>query len=90
MQIADDRKIAAYMADVFPTPMSDAVASYWGRTRSLGTTTAYRSGVYVPNVASQRVLEKCGYEREGRLRNAVIKNGEVLDAPAGSNKRAQP
>lgn len=36
--------------------------------------------MYVPNVASQRVLEKCGYEREGRVRNAVIKNGEVLDA----------
>lgn len=36
--------------------------------------------VYVPNRASQRVLEKCGYEAEGILRRAIVKNGEVLDA----------
>jgi RimJ/RimL family protein N-acetyltransferase len=33
-----------------------------------------------PNVASQRVLEKCNYQRQGLMRNAVIKNAEVLDA----------
>jgi [ribosomal protein S5]-alanine N-acetyltransferase len=38
------------------------------------------SAVYAPNVASRRVLEKCGYQREGLMRNAIIKNGEVLDA----------
>ena len=66
---------------------------YWGRgiaTAACRAMTDYafdrhalrriEASVYVPNVASQRVLEKCGYEREGRPRNAVIKNGEVLDA----------
>lgn len=38
------------------------------------------SKVYAPNVASMRVLERCGFRREGLLRNAVIKHGEVLDA----------
>jgi len=37
------------------------------------------SGVFSFNTASQRVLEKCGFEREAVLRNAVIKNGKVCD-----------
>ena len=36
--------------------------------------------VYAPNVASMRVLEKCGYVREGLMRKAIIKRGEILDA----------
>ena len=35
--------------------------------------------VYVPNVASQRVLEKNGFVREGVQRNAVFKNGRIWD-----------
>jgi [ribosomal protein S5]-alanine N-acetyltransferase len=66
---------------------------YWGRgiaTAACGALTRYaferhglrriEAAVYAPNVASHRVLEKCGYQREGRVRNAVIKNDEVLDA----------
>lgn len=34
---------------------------------------------YATNVASQRVLEKAGYAREGVLRRSVIKDGIVLD-----------
>ena len=34
---------------------------------------------FLPNEASQRVLEKAGYTREAVLRRSVIKNGEVLD-----------
>ena len=34
---------------------------------------------YATNIASQRVLEKVGYVREGVLRRSVIKNGAVLD-----------
>jgi [ribosomal protein S5]-alanine N-acetyltransferase len=34
---------------------------------------------YAPNTASARVLEKCGYRREARLRQSVIKDGHVLD-----------
>lgn len=36
--------------------------------------------IYSPNVASARVAEKCGYTREARLRDAVLKNGEIYDA----------
>jgi ribosomal-protein-alanine N-acetyltransferase len=35
--------------------------------------------VFEFNVASMRVLEKAGFLCEGRLRKAVIKNGQVLD-----------
>lgn len=36
--------------------------------------------VFAWNPASMRVLEKCGYEREGRLRRSVFKDGELIDA----------
>lgn len=36
--------------------------------------------VYAPNRASARVLEKCGYVREGVLRNAVVKRNAIMDA----------
>ena len=35
--------------------------------------------VYAPNVASQRVLEKNGFVREGLQKNAVYKNGQLYD-----------
>lgn len=35
--------------------------------------------VFAPNVASVRVLEKAGFELEGRLRNAVIKDDVIMD-----------
>lgn len=35
--------------------------------------------VYAPNVASQRVLEKNGFVREGIQKNAVYKNGQIYD-----------
>jgi RimJ/RimL family protein N-acetyltransferase len=35
---------------------------------------------FAGNTASQRVLEKCGFRREGVLRKAVLKNGRLLDA----------
>ena len=36
--------------------------------------------VYANNPASARVLEKAGFQFEGRLRRNVIKNGEILDS----------
>ncbi len=37
--------------------------------------------VFAPNVASARVLAKCGFTREGILRNAVTdREGRILDA----------
>ena len=37
------------------------------------------AGVFSTNPASMRVLEKVGYRREGVFRQAVIKDGRVLD-----------
>src|SRR5262249_6202442 len=37
------------------------------------------AGVLEWNPASMRVLEKAGYQFEGRLRNAVIKHNQVMD-----------
>ena len=37
------------------------------------------TGVYDYNIASQRVLEKCSYAKEGVFKNSVIKNGKVCD-----------
>ena len=66
--------------------------AFWGRgiaTAAVRAATAWGfetygwrriyAGVFGPNAASMRVLEKAGYQREGVLRNAVIKNGRVLD-----------
>jgi ribosomal-protein-alanine N-acetyltransferase len=38
-----------------------------------------QASVYSKNPASMRVLEKAGYVKEGVMRNAVIKHGEVMD-----------
>ncbi|MFX9552167.1 GNAT family protein, partial [Acinetobacter baumannii] len=38
-----------------------------------------QAGVFGQNTASMRVLEKAGYVKEGIMRNAIIKNGEVMD-----------
>lgn len=59
--------------------MSEAVKQLtaWGFERLL----LHRiyANVFADNVASMRVLEKAGYECEGRLRASVFKNGRVLD-----------
>ncbi len=39
-----------------------------------------QANVHANNPASARVLEKCGFVREGVRRNAVSKRGELLDA----------
>jgi [ribosomal protein S5]-alanine N-acetyltransferase len=65
---------------------------YWGQgiaTEALGQMSAiafatqrYRklfAPVLAPNVASMRVLEKCGYQLEGVLRQEVCKQGQYFD-----------
>jgi ribosomal-protein-alanine N-acetyltransferase len=49
---------------------------------TFATTDALRleTHVYAPNFTSARVLEKCGYVREGVLRNAVTKGENTYDA----------
>ena len=37
------------------------------------------SGVFDFNKASQRVLEKCGFELEGIFKNAIIKNNKIVN-----------
>lgn len=67
--------------------------AHWGRgiaTRALVAATRYaferfdferlEAGVFEWNPASSRVLEKAGYEREGRLRRSVFKDGRLGDA----------
>lgn len=66
--------------------------SYWGRgitTAAIEATTRYafsQLGLarlfavpFVENVASCRVLEKAGYEREGLMRRSAIKDGGFKD-----------
>jgi len=66
---------------------------YWGRgimTAVVRQVSAHALGdggflrleapVYAWNPASMRVLEKCGYSREGVLRKSVFKDGEVIDS----------
>jgi [ribosomal protein S5]-alanine N-acetyltransferase len=39
-----------------------------------------QASVFEWNPASMRVLEKCGFEREGILRKSVFKDGRLIDA----------
>jgi ribosomal-protein-alanine N-acetyltransferase len=70
--------------------------AYWGRgiaTRAARMLIAHafaardlrrlEAMVFAPNVASARVLEKCGFAREGTMRGAVLdRAGNVTDALA--------
>jgi len=66
--------------------------TYWGQgfaTAALRAFTSYlfahfpferlEAGVFEWNPASGRVLEKNGFELEGRLRKSVLKDGQLLD-----------
>jgi RimJ/RimL family protein N-acetyltransferase len=66
---------------------------YWGRgimTEAVDACTRYafdtfdivrmQAGVFEWNAASMRVLQKCGYVREGVLRKSVWKDGELVDS----------
>jgi RimJ/RimL family protein N-acetyltransferase len=65
----------------------------WGRgimTEAVGAATEHafrtlavvrvQAAVFEWNRASMRVLEKCGYELEGRLRRSVWKDGQLIDS----------
>ncbi len=82
----DERRITAEIGYWLARP-------YWGKglaTAALGRVTQYaferfplerlQAHVYDWNPASARVLEKCGYTLEGRLRRTVIKDDRVGDA----------
>jgi RimJ/RimL family protein N-acetyltransferase len=67
--------------------------SYWGRgiaTEAVAAATEWAfkhfdldriyAHVFEWNPASARVLEKAGYELEGRMRKSVVKDGQLIDA----------
>ena len=73
---------------------------YWGRgvmTEAVNAVTRYafdelslfrvEAGVFAWNVSSARVLEKCGYSFEGRLRKQAFKDGQHLDVMLYSRLR---
>ena len=66
---------------------------YWGRgimTAAVQGATQYafahigvdrlEAGVFEWNPASMRILEKCGFTREGVLRRSIFKDGELIDS----------
>jgi len=63
------RGLMTAIVRAFAGPAMDAFALY-----------RLHATVYANNPASMRVLEKAGFEREGVLRAAVVKRGELLDA----------
>jgi RimJ/RimL family protein N-acetyltransferase len=84
--------LGAYEARLTATIGYWLAEPFWGRgiaTAALEHLTQYAfeahalrrisSVVMSPNIASMRVLEKAGYVREGVMRNAVVKRGEVYD-----------
>ena len=46
-----------------------------------------QAAVFEWNTASMRVLEKCGYVREGRLCRSVSKDGQLIDSVLYANVR---
>jgi [ribosomal protein S5]-alanine N-acetyltransferase len=65
---------------------------YWGRgiaTASIKAVSEYAfaefklirlyASVFEWNIASSRVLEKAGYNFEGRLKKSIIKDGKIID-----------
>ena len=77
-------------------------APHWGRghaTRAVAALTDHAfftlglarlyARVFDGNLASQRVLEKCAYRPEGRLRQAVLKDGRYADQMLYAKLRAE-
>ena len=52
---------------------------HWGKGYASHALRMMMDYVFAPNTASARVLEKCGYELEARLRQSVFKNGVFFD-----------
>ncbi len=77
--------------------------AYWGRgiaTEALRAASEHafrafslmrvQATVFAWNEASMRVLEKCGYAREGVLAQSVFKDGELIDSVLYALVRARP
>jgi RimJ/RimL family protein N-acetyltransferase len=77
--------------------------AFWGRgimTAAVRATVAHvfdtfdlerlEAPVFAWNPASMRVLEKCGFEREGVLRRSIFKEGQLIDAVLYARLRQPP
>jgi RimJ/RimL family protein N-acetyltransferase len=60
--------------------MTAVVRSVSEQALSDGSFLRLEAPVFAWNPASMRVLEKCGYAREGVMRRSVVKDGEVIDS----------
>ena len=60
--------------------MTDAVRAVSGHALSRLGFARVEAMVYEWNPASMRVLEKCGFLREGVMRKNVFKDGELIDS----------
>ena len=68
---------SAHWGHGYGTEALAAFADYAFATFALERLQAW---VFAPNLASRRVLEKCGFRYEGAARRAVFKDGRFLDA----------
>ena len=59
--------------------MTDAIGSLVPAVFERYAIVRLQAGIFSNNPASMRVLEKCGFSREAVHRNAIIKNGIILD-----------
>lgn len=59
------------------TAVVDAFVEYVFATRTISRVEAH---VFQHNPASARVLEKCGFEREGLIKNAFLKDEKLISA----------
>lgn len=59
--------------------MTAAVRSFCGALLAHTELERIEAGAFTTNTASHRVLEKCGFAREGVLRRKFFKDGEFVD-----------
>jgi len=69
---------------------SDAVRQVtdWGFAALPDITRIY-APIYARNAASQAVARKCGYVREGVQKQAIVKNGQVIDLTTWATYRTE-
>jgi [ribosomal protein S5]-alanine N-acetyltransferase len=60
--------------------MTDAVRAVSGHALGQPGFLRLEAPVFAWNPASMRVLEKCGFEREGVMKKSVFKDGELIDS----------
>jgi ribosomal-protein-alanine N-acetyltransferase len=70
--------------------MSETVAAFTDYCFKTFSLNRIHAELYANNPASARVLEKTGFVYEGRLRNNVVKDGQILDSLVYGKTRDHP